>query len=108
MSLSFQRLSKYSWFKIKTKDKTIYHAGDTDFIPEMKEFGNIDAALLPIGGIFTMDIDEAVEATLAIKPKIVIPMHIKKSNPKEFKKKVESKSNIEVVPLKIGEVYHLK
>jgi len=93
---------------ITIEGKTIYHAGDTDFIPEMKELGNVDVAILPIGGIFTMDIDEAVEATLAIKPKIVIPMHIKKSNPKEFKKKVESKSNIEVVPLKIGEVYHLK
>jgi L-ascorbate metabolism protein UlaG (beta-lactamase superfamily) len=55
--------------------KTIYHAGDTDFIPEMKELRDIEVALLPIGGTFTMDIQEAVEAAIAIKPKIVIPMH---------------------------------
>lgn len=41
--------------------KTIYHAGYTDFIPEMMEFGDVDVALLPIGGTFTMDIQEAVD-----------------------------------------------
>ena len=90
------------------KGKTIYHAGDTDFIPEMKELSDVDVALLPIGGTFTMDIQEAVEAAIAIKPKIVIPMHNFKADPKEFKDKVEARSDIKVVPLKIGEVYHLK
>lgn len=88
--------------------KTIFHAGDTDFIPEMREFGTVEIALLPIGGTFTMDIQEAVEAAIAIKPKGVIPMHRSKADPQEFKKKVEAKSNIKVVPLQIGEVYHLK
>jgi len=88
--------------------KTIYHAGDTDFIPEMIELGKVDVALLPIGGKFTMDIKEAVEATIAIKPKVVIPMHRFKADTQKFKKKVEAKSNIKVVPLQIGEVYHLK
>jgi L-ascorbate metabolism protein UlaG (beta-lactamase superfamily) len=88
--------------------KTIYHAGDTDLIPEMRELGKIDVALLPIGGTFTMDIKEAVEAAVAIKPKVVIPMHRFKADPQEFKKCVEAKSNIKVLPLKTGEVYHLK
>ena len=55
-----------------------------------------------------MDIQEAVEAAIAIKPKVVIPMHNFKADPQEFKDKVEAKSDIKVVPLKIGEVYHLK
>nr|QNO54078.1 hypothetical protein GHMFPJCE_00005 [Methanosarcinales archaeon ANME-1 ERB6] len=93
---------------ITLNGKTIYHAGDTDFIPEMKELSDMDVALLPIGGTFTMDIQEAVEAAIAIKPKVVIPMHNFKSDPKEFKDKVEARSDITVVPLKIGEVYHLK
>ncbi len=52
----------------------IYHAGDTDFIPQMKDM-SVDVALLPIGGTFTMDVPEAVEATLTIAPDVVIPMH---------------------------------
>lgn len=88
--------------------KTIYHAGDTDFIPEMERLGDVDVALLPIGGTFTMDVDEAAGAALAIKPKIVVPMHHSKADPKEFKEKVEAKSDIKVLSLQIGEVYHLK
>jgi L-ascorbate metabolism protein UlaG (beta-lactamase superfamily) len=53
----------------------IYHAGDTDFIPEMKDLGEIDIALLPIGGTYTMNVEEAVEAVKQIKPKYTIPMH---------------------------------
>ena len=88
-----------SWFQIKNRDKIIYI--DPAYL-------KIDVALLPIGGTFTMDIQEAVEAAIAIKPKVVIPMHNFKADPQEFKDKVEARSDIKVVPLKIGEVYHLK
>lgn len=55
----------------------IYFAGDTDLTPEMRNLAtqNIDIALLPIGGTYTMDGNEAGEAANAIKAKIVIPMH---------------------------------
>jgi len=52
----------------------IYLAGDTDFIPEMKTF-KADIALLPVSGTYVMTSEEAVEAALAINPKIAIPMH---------------------------------
>jgi len=52
----------------------IYHAGDTDFIPEMKDI-KCDIALLPVSGKYVMTAEEAVEAAKAIKPKIAIPMH---------------------------------
>ena len=94
-------------YLISIESKTIYHAGDTDFIPEMRELGHIDVALLPIGGTFTMDIKEAARAAIAINPKIVIPMHRFKADPQEFKKKLEAKSDIKVVPLQTGEVYDL-
>ncbi len=55
--------------------KRIYHAGDTDFIPEMAANRSIDIAILPIGGKYTMDIKEAAEAAKLINPKVVIPMH---------------------------------
>ncbi|MDJ0987007.1 MAG: MBL fold metallo-hydrolase [Desulfobacterales bacterium] len=92
-------------YVLTVEDKTIYHAGDTDFIPEMKQLGWVDVALLPIGGTFTMDLTEAVRAAIAINPKAVIPMHLSKANPQDFKTKIEKKSKISVVPLQIGETY---
>lgn len=57
--------------------KKIYHAGDTDKIPEMArlEKEKIDIALLPVDGTYTMTIEEAAEAAKMIKPKMVFPMH---------------------------------
>ena len=52
----------------------VYHAGDTDLIPEMKSI-NADVTLLPIGGTYTMNVSEAIEAVKTIKPKLAIPMH---------------------------------
>ena len=52
----------------------IYHAGDTDRIPEMGSF-QVDIALLPVSGTYVMTAEEAVEAARMIKPKVVIPMH---------------------------------
>lgn len=94
-------------YLITLEGKTIYHAGDTDFIPEMKELGKVDVALIPIGGTFTMDLEEAVEAVIIIKPKLVIPMHMKDTDPEEFKKIVEERSNIMVLPQDIGGIYYL-
>ena len=54
---------------------TIYHAGDTGRVPEMASLGAIDVALLPIGGTYTMDEDQAAEAVKDIRPKVAIPMH---------------------------------
>jgi len=53
----------------------IYHSGDTDVIPEMKKIKNIDVALLPVGGTYTMTAEEAAEAVKVIGPKKAIPMH---------------------------------
>lgn len=89
--------------------KSIYHAGDTDFIQEMRGLKHriIDLALLPSGGTYTMDNPEAAEAALAITPKIVIPMHRWDTNPEEFKRAVEEKSKIKVVLLKPGDEFTL-
>lgn len=87
--------------------KTIYHAGDTDFIPEMKGLGEVDIVFLPIGGTFTMDIQEAIQATSIIKPKIVVPMHFLKTDPDMFKIGIEKKLIAKVIVLKTGQSYEL-
>jgi L-ascorbate metabolism protein UlaG (beta-lactamase superfamily) len=53
---------------------TYYHAGDTDHIPEMKTI-DTDIALLPVGGTYTMNAEEAAEAVKDIHPKMAVPMH---------------------------------
>ncbi len=62
-------------YVIELEGKRIYFAGDTDIIPEMAQLANIDVAILPIGGKYTMDVEQAAEAARIIKPKAVIPMH---------------------------------
>ncbi|MCM8769079.1 MAG: MBL fold metallo-hydrolase [Candidatus Omnitrophica bacterium] len=54
--------------------KSIYIAGDTDFIPEMKDI-HPEIAIVPVGGTYTMDAAEAAEAVKAMVPKIAIPIH---------------------------------
>src|SRR6266568_4845916 len=61
-------------FILSAKGVRIYHAGDTDPIPEMKGF-KTDVALLPVSGTYVMTPEEAAEATRMIKPKLAIPMH---------------------------------
>lgn len=55
----------------------IYHAGDTDFIQEMRNLNGITAALLPMGGTYVMDVDEAIDAGREINAANTIPMHYK-------------------------------
>lgn len=52
----------------------IYHAGDTDFIPEMKNL-ETDIALLPVSGTYVMTAKEAAEASKNMRIKLAIPMH---------------------------------
>jgi L-ascorbate metabolism protein UlaG (beta-lactamase superfamily) len=62
-------------FIIEIDGVKIYHAGDTDLIPEMKDI-DVDIALLPVGGTYTMNAMEAAKATKTFKRcKIAIPMH---------------------------------
>jgi len=62
-------------FVIELGSKRIYVAGDTDLIEEMKTLGDIDVAILPAGGTYTMNAVEAAEATQYIKPELAIPYH---------------------------------
>jgi len=78
-----------------------YHAGDTDFIPEMNKL-DVDIAFLPVSGTYVMTADEAVQAAMAINPKIAIPMHYgaivgSQDDAKKFKKALDGR--IEVVIL---------
>jgi L-ascorbate metabolism protein UlaG (beta-lactamase superfamily) len=94
-------------YLIKAEGKTVYHAGDTDFIDEMAELENIDLMLVPSGGTYTMDNPEAADATIAVNPRKAVPMHIWDTDPTEFKEKVEKDSDTEVIIMKPGETLTL-
>jgi L-ascorbate metabolism protein UlaG (beta-lactamase superfamily) len=61
-------------FVLTVEGTTIYHAGDTDPIPEMEGL-EVDIAMLPVSGVYVATAEEAVEAANKINPKTVIPMH---------------------------------
>ncbi|MCD6362899.1 MAG: metal-dependent hydrolase [Synergistetes bacterium] len=94
---------------IEVEGKKVYHAGDTGLIADMMLLKDekIDLALLPIGGNFTMDLEDALKALDLIKPKRVIPMHydtwpLIKADPEEFAKGAKERSVVPIV-LKPGE-----
>ncbi|HSC70183.1 MAG TPA: MBL fold metallo-hydrolase, partial [Candidatus Methylomirabilis sp.] len=53
----------------------IYHAGDTDQIPEMSRAKGVDVALLPVSGTYVMTPEEAIQACKALQPALALPMH---------------------------------
>lgn len=69
------KASNWVGYIIEIDGIRIYHAGDTDFIPEMEKLEDIEIALVPVGGKYTMDAREAAKAVNAFRPKIAIPMH---------------------------------
>lgn len=58
--------------------KVIYHLGDTALFSDLALVSKrtpVDVAIVPIGGHYTMDPEDAAEAVKLIKPKVVIPGH---------------------------------
>ena len=85
--------NEWSGTIIKSEGKIVFHAGDTERIPEMKDLSNrnITVALLPCGGTYTMDFEEATDAAIDIKPQILVPMHTWGADLNKFKKIMNDK-----------------
>jgi len=82
--------------------KRIYHAGDTDHIPEMKAV-KADIALLPVSGTYVMTAEEAASAALEIKPAAAVPMHYgsivgEKSDAERFRDALRGKIDVFILP----------
>ena len=69
-------LKDYNWvgYIFEIEGKKVYVAGDTDYISPLENV-TCDIALVPIGGTFTMDVNEAATFINKIKPHKVIPIH---------------------------------
>lgn len=91
---AYSTKSVFLWIKAHPKSKKnigfiltldngmrIYHAGDTDYIPEMHNIKNIQLVLIPIGGDnLTLNEEEAALITNEIKPMMAVPMHYELKN----------------------------
>jgi L-ascorbate metabolism protein UlaG (beta-lactamase superfamily) len=96
---------------INFKDTIVYHLGDTCVFSDLQLVGKrhpIDIALMCIGGHYTMDRVDAVDAAELVAAKTVIPCHYNTFPPIEtdaeaFKSDVESATRSNVVILEPGE-----
>ncbi|WP_185855851.1 metal-dependent hydrolase [Blattabacterium cuenoti] len=98
-------------FLLQTKDKkNIYLSGDTSLTYEMKlipSFGTLKISILPIGGVYTMGVEEAIIASDFLQCKKVLGVHYDtfeaiKIDKKKAKEKFYEK-NKELFLLKIGD-----
>ena len=95
---------------IKFADTVVYHLGDTCLFSDLQLVGRrapIDVALMPIGGHFTMDRHDAVDAAALVGAKTVIPCHYNtfpliETDADAFKADVESQTSSSVVVLEPG------
>ncbi len=77
-------------------DKRVYVAGDTENIPEMKDFRDIYCAFIPMNLPFTMTPEMAREAALALRPAILYPYHFGETDTAQLVKLLENEKDIEV------------
>jgi L-ascorbate metabolism protein UlaG (beta-lactamase superfamily) len=62
-------------YDLNIQGERLYHAGDTDVVPEMDDVAGADVALLPVSGTYVMTAEEAAEAARRIQPGVAVPMH---------------------------------
>jgi L-ascorbate metabolism protein UlaG (beta-lactamase superfamily) len=68
------RANRWVGYILELEGRRYYHAGDTDAAPELADV-RADVAMLPVGGHFTMDVEEAAELARSIEPRLAVPMH---------------------------------
>ncbi len=96
-------------FLVTIQGTRIYFACDTALFSDMKIYAeNVDVAVLPIGDVFTMGIDDSVAATKLINAKKVLPAHYDTwppiaQNANEWAARIETETTAEPVVLAVGE-----
>ena len=68
------RANDWVGYVLELGGATYYHAGDTDHAPELETI-DTDVAFLPVGGYYTMNVEEAAGLALAMTPRLAVPMH---------------------------------
>ncbi|MEM9644792.1 MAG: metal-dependent hydrolase [Planctomycetota bacterium] len=98
-------------FCLSVDGRSIYFACDTAFFSDMKFYAhNVDVAILPIGDVFTMGIEDSIHAIRLIEPKVVLPTHYDTWPPIEqdadaWAQRVAKETGSQARVLKIGETW---
>ncbi|NUM51483.1 MAG: metal-dependent hydrolase [Flavobacteriales bacterium] len=101
-------------FVVYSQECTFYFAGDTSLTYDMKligEFDNINRAFLPLGGNFTMDVDDAIIAAEFVNCRNIVGMHFDtfpyiEINHREAEEKFKQK-NINLTLPELGKTYEV-
>ena len=103
-----------SGWLVEAAGKRLYWAGDTALFLDMQLYGRggLDLAVLPIGDLFTMGIEDSIEAIKMLKPKRVAPSHYNTWPPIEqdanaWAARVKSETTAEPSVVKPGESFSL-
>ena len=94
-------------YLVTVEGRSLYHAGDTEPIPEMANLGPVDVALLPTDGHYTMSPDEVMQAARAVAARLTIPMHFFNSTPAEVASAAQNHTDVRLRILEIGDRYDL-
>lgn len=100
-------------FVLTVGKQRIYFACDTAYFSDMKYYAkNVDVAVLPIGDVFTMGIDDSVQATRLIEPTVVMPTHYGTWPPIDqsaaaWAKKIREQTAAKPIVLTVGEPYEV-
>lgn len=99
-------------YVLEVAGKRIYYAGDTAFFSDMQWIGDLglDVAILPIGDLFTMGIDDSVAATRLLQPKFVLPTHYDTWPPiaqdaQLWAERIQRETDTEPVVLTVGQTW---
>jgi L-ascorbate metabolism protein UlaG (beta-lactamase superfamily) len=96
------KTSGWVGYIVNMNGKRVYHAGDTDHIPEMESLRDIDVALVPVSGTYVMTAEESAEVVNKIKPRVAVPMHYgsivgTKADAERFKRLVKAPIRVEIL-----------
>lgn len=90
-------------YVVTLEGHTVYHAGDTEPIPEMQGIGPVDVALVPVDGHYTMPPDEAVQCAATVRAGTTVPMHYFETPVERVLAAAKAHTGINVQILEIGE-----
>lgn len=71
---------KNTIFTIKSEDVSVCHLGDLGQVltdEQISAIGKVDVLMIPVGGYYTIDFNDAIKVIEQLNPKLILPMHFK-------------------------------
>jgi len=94
-------------YVVTLEGRSIYHAGDTEPVPEMKDIGRIDVMLIPVDGQYTMSAAAAVAAAASFGGGVLVPMHYFNTTVADITAAAKREPRVKLRLLSIGETLEL-